>query len=354
MGHDASPDHMAAEQAWAALRRHGITPSPRNFAILFAHATGNPASVRHAVETMVKTAQAFTPEVLDRLHTTLRDAQGLSFSGDEPAGAEPAGAIREIAATLIAQVSSNQEGVEAYGKSLAHWTARLRCGPTLPDVQRAISELVVETTQAHARNAMLEQQIASSIVRVDEMQVRMDEAEYRAATDTLTGLNNRAVFDRTLQESLAQVRGGGGKLSVLMLDIDHFKQFNDRFGHPVGDLVLRLVARVLASNVKGRDIVARYGGEEFAIVLTGAGLDAAATVGEQIRQALSKMRLTHKSTAQPMGSITVSIGVSVYRQGDNAAALLERADRALYHAKHTGRNLVCTEAMVASAELVSG
>ena len=348
MGHDASPDHIAAEQAWAALRHQGVTPSPRNFAVWFAHASGRPASVRHAVEAMVAAGQAFTPEVLDKLHATLLDAQGSPSS--EP---DPAGAVREIAAALVAQVVSNQEGVAAYGKSLAHWTARLRSGPTLPDVQRAISELVVETQQAHARNAMLEQQIASSIVRVDEMQTRMDEAEHRAATDTLTGLNNRSVFDRTLQESLAQVRGGGGTLSVLMLDIDHFKQFNDRFGHPVGDLVLRLVARVLASNVKGRDTVARYGGEEFAIVLTGAGLDAAATVGEQIRQAFSKMRLTHKSTEQPMGSITVSIGASVYRKGDSAAALLERADKALYYAKHTGRNLVCTEAMVPAAELVS-
>lgn len=353
MGHGGSPDHMAAEQAWAALWRHGITPSPRNFAIFFAHAGGSLASVRHAVEVLIGAAQAFTPEVMDRLHATLQAAEGSPSDDAETAGSEQAGAVREIAATLIAQVASNQEGVEAYGKSLAHWTARLRCGPTLPDVQRAISELVVETQQAHARNAMLEQQIASSIVRVDEMQTRMDEAEHRAATDTLTGLNNRAVFDRTLQEGLAQVRGGGGTLSVLMLDIDHFKQFNDRFGHPVGDLVLRLVALVLASNVKGRDTVARYGGEEFAIVLTGAGLDAAATVGEQIRQALSKMRLTHKSMAQPMGSITVSIGASVYRKGDTAAAMLERADKALYYAKHTGRNLVCTEAMVPAVELVS-
>ena len=349
MGQGTSSEHLAAEQAWAALRIHKVTPSPRNFAVWFAHASGKPPAVRHTMEAMLAKGQAFTQAALDDLYAELRDAEG-SPASDADAGQ----AVQEIAATLVAQVASNQEGVAAYGKSLAHWTARLRCGPTLPDVQRAISELVVETQQAHARNAMLEQQIASSIVRVDEMQVRMHEAEHRAATDTLTGLNNRAVFDRTLQEALSLARGGGGSLAVLMLDIDHFKQFNDRFGHPVGDLVLRLVARVLASNVKGRDTVARYGGEEFAIVLAGAGLDAAATVGEQIRQALSKMRLTHKSMEQPMGSITVSIGVSVYRKGDNAAALLERADKALYRAKHTGRNLVCTEAMVPAPELVAG
>lgn len=349
MHQGTSPDHLMAEHAWAAMRQHKVTPLPRNFAIWFAHATGNPSAVRQTIDAMVAAGQSFTQATLDGLHAELVEA-GISSN----TRADVAQAVQEIAATLVAQLASNQMGVAEYGKSLAHWTARLRCDPTLIDVQRAIAELVVETQQAHARNAMLEQQIASSIVRVDEMQFRMDEAEQRAATDTLTGLSNRAVFDRTLQDALAQVRGGGGTLSVIMLDIDHFKQFNDRFGHPVGDLVLRLVARVLASNVKGRDTVARYGGEEFAIVLTGAGLDAAATVGEQIRQAMSKMRLTHKSNAQPMGSITVSIGVSVYHKGDTSAALLERADKALYRAKQTGRNLVCTEAMVATAELVSG
>jgi len=349
----ASPDHIMAEQAWMAMRHHKVTPLPRNFAVWFAHASGNPIAVRSTIDTMVASGHAFTQAALDGLHAELLEF-GVASIANANANADGVQAIQEIAATLVAQIVSNQAGVTAYGESLAHWTARLRCNPTLTDVQRAIAELVVETQQAHARNAMLEQQIASSIICVDEMQSRMDEAEQRAATDTLTGLNNRAVFDRTLQDALAQARGGGSTLSVIMLDIDHFKQFNDRFGHSVGDLVLRLVARVLASNVKGRDTVARYGGEEFAIVLTGAGLDAAATVGEQIRQALSKMRLTHKSMAQPLGSITVSIGISVYRKGDTGAALLERADKALYRAKHTGRNLVCTEAMVSAAELVAG
>ncbi|MGI4945562.1 MAG: GGDEF domain-containing protein [Janthinobacterium lividum] len=108
--------------------------------------------------------------------------------------------------------------------------------------------------------------------------------------------------------------------------------------------MLRLVARLLADNVKGRDTVARYGGEEFAILLTGAGLRAAEVVARQINEALSSKRLATKGTAASFDHVTISVGVAQARPGEAAAALVERADAALYEAKRTGRNRVCVEA----------
>ena len=130
---------------------------------------------------------------------------------------------------------------------------------------------------------------------------------------------------------------------MLLLDVDHFKQFNDRFGHKTGDPVLRLVARLLSDSVKGRDVVARYGGEEFAIILTGAGLEAGDAVGRQICKALGERRLVNKGTQVGFGQVTISVGVAQVRLDDTPATLMARADAGLYLAKKRGRNRVCID-----------
>jgi diguanylate cyclase len=128
-----------------------------------------------------------------------------------------------------------------------------------------------------------------------------------------------------------------------MLDIDHFKNFNDKFGHPLGDQVLRLVAATIGECVKGRDVVARYGGEEFSVILPKTGLNSACTVGDQIRQAVANKEVTKKSTAEKLGQITLSVGVAQFRSEETGAELIVRADEALYAAKQRGRNCVVAD-----------
>jgi diguanylate cyclase len=135
----------------------------------------------------------------------------------------------------------------------------------------------------------------------------------------------------------------GENLCLVMIDIDHFKRFNDTYGHPMGDQVLRLVARVIADNVKGRDTPARYGGEEFAVILPNTSLADAATVAEQLRRAVSKRRVTRRDTMQDLGSVTMSLGVSQFRPGEQLQHFIDRADAALYQAKRAGRDRVLSE-----------
>ena len=132
-------------------------------------------------------------------------------------------------------------------------------------------------------------------------------------------------------------------MSLLMTDIDHFKTFNDTFGHIPGDQVLRLVAQAVKQNVKGQDVAARYGGEEFAVVLPRTALRQAATVGEHIRRAVLGKELMKRSTGEHLGRITISIGVAALRSNDTVPALIGRADAALYAAKRSGRNRVVCE-----------
>jgi diguanylate cyclase len=128
-----------------------------------------------------------------------------------------------------------------------------------------------------------------------------------------------------------------------MFDIDHFKSFNDSYGHLTGDQVLRLVGMSLKQTIKGQDITARYGGEEFAVVLPNTALRQALTVADHIRRAVMAKELKKKSTGEILGRVTISVGVSMLKPDDDTDSLIERADACLYAAKRNGRNRVICE-----------
>jgi len=160
----------------------------------------------------------------------------------------------------------------------------------------------------------------------------------RATTDALTGIANRARFDERLLELVAAHRRGHGDFALLMLDIDHFKHFNDTFGHDVGDLVLRQVAQALRAALRGVDLVARYGGEEFAILAPHTNSHGACTVAARMCQCVDHLRITHDGTTL---HVTISAGLALtsdYPKPPDADRLRADADRQLYVAKHAGRN----------------
>jgi diguanylate cyclase (GGDEF)-like protein len=165
-----------------------------------------------------------------------------------------------------------------------------------------------------------------------------------ASTDGLTGIANRRSFDLTLERELQRSASSGLPMSLLLVDIDHFKRHNDDFGHQVGDHTLRAVAQALASNARQSDLAARYGGEEFAVILPGAGTDMAIEKAERLRQIVA---------ALPEPAVTVSIGVATYPfHGRSADDLIAAADAALYTSKRTGRDQVCAAEVTGTAPLL--
>jgi diguanylate cyclase len=164
-----------------------------------------------------------------------------------------------------------------------------------------------------------------------------------AVTDALTGIGNRKFFEERMREGAREAMETGEPLALLFMDIDHFKRFNDTFGHQLGDQVLRLVAKTLVESVKGRDTTARYGGEEFAIMLPQTRLVDALRLAEQIRNTMMRRKIVSKNSGEDFGTITLSIGVSAYRPGEALGDMVRRADAALYYAKRNGRNRVASE-----------
>jgi diguanylate cyclase (GGDEF)-like protein len=174
--------------------------------------------------------------------------------------------------------------------------------------------------------------------RVRQYQAELERANAQlhalATTDGLTGVKNRSAFDDALAEEFDRSVRYDHPLSVAMLDVDHFKAFNDTFGHPAGDGVLRRLAGLLQHTVRGADVVARYGGEEFAVILPETDAAGAVALAERCRRAVA-------ADSWDKRPITVSVGVSTLTPATaDAAALVKDADDALYHSKHTGRNRV--------------
>lgn len=172
---------------------------------------------------------------------------------------------------------------------------------------------------------------------------QLDTTKKAALIDPTTGIGNRRRFEEELKSIIDNIKDFNGRVSILLADIDKFKDINDTLGHSVGDQVLRQVAQNFSTNLKGGDVVARWGGDEFSAILPKTGLDDAFKVAETIREGIAKRSIRNKETNEEMGRVTVSIGVSTYRQGDNPHKIIFRADQALYEAKQAGRNQTVPE-----------
>jgi diguanylate cyclase (GGDEF)-like protein len=170
--------------------------------------------------------------------------------------------------------------------------------------------------------------------------LKLQEAlRHQAIRDPLTGLFNRRFMLETLERELYRVQRKGSSLCVIMLDLDHFKRFNDTFGHAAGDALLSALGRLMLNHVRKEDVACRYGGEEFTVILPETSLQTAYERADELRQLVHGLHLEH--LGQSLGGITISLGVAVYPQhGKNPETLLEAADKALYEAKHAGRDQV--------------
>jgi len=165
------------------------------------------------------------------------------------------------------------------------------------------------------------------------------QSQLSALQDKLTGMNNRAAFDNSLAREVDLAQRQHAPLSLVILDIDHFKSVNDTYGHSAGDLALRTLAESINKTLRRSDIAFRYGGEEFAIILSNTDKAAAHYVAERIRTAVSQLRCNDDTHSF---GITISLGVTELQQGEQATSLFDRADQALYQAKHAGRNNTTT------------
>lgn len=308
-----------------------LTPIPQLYELWFRYYQGDPEIVRAIDSHQGELDEVSCHKLYKRyLSDTARDEAVRKISDQVQV------AITEIAKMLSSVKSATSE----YGETLGDVTEKIQNAESMEDLSQVVSAIVNDTKMMVQKNQDLEFQLSNSSTQVAELRQNLDNVKKEAMTDGLTGLANRKAFDKQIRDWVEDVGASNGELCLLMLDIDHFKSFNDNYGHQIGDQVLRLVARTLTDGVKGRDMAARYGGEEFAIILPDTPLFAATKVAEALRKSVEGKEVINKTSNENLGRITLSIGVSQYIQGESITEFIERADAALYVAKKEGRNQV--------------
>jgi diguanylate cyclase len=316
--------------------RHAATP--RNYEVWYAYATGyNPSLNQTINETLAKNG-TLTEDDLDRVYNAFISL----VRHDEKIDKVSARMVDEID-QVMAMVDAAAGSASNYTETLTRDSDRLGVTKDREGLRAIVQSLVSTANDMKEDNQALEQRLNASRDEINQLQENLAVVRAESLTDPLTGLANRKRFDSQLVRAMVESTERSEALSLVMVDIDHFKSFNDTWGHLTGDQVLRLVAMSLKQNVKGQDLATRYGGEEFAVVLPNTVLRSALTVADHIRRAVMSKQLLRRSTGQNLGRVTISLGVATMHKGDTPQSLIARADACLYAAKRSGRNRVICE-----------
>ncbi len=328
-----------AEVALGQIRSLRQTAVPRNYEIWYVYATGYNAPLNKIINETLARNGRLTEADLEQIYETYLSHIKTTDRIDK-VGARVIGEIDDVMKLLTETLSMST----GYGASLDGANEKLAVAKSPEQVTAIVETLVKSTHEMRNTNKALEERLALSKSEISNLQQSLEAIRAESLTDPLTGLGNRKYFDRMIDTAVQHALTFNEPLSLLMFDIDHFKSFNDSYGHLTGDQVLRLVGMSLKQTIKGQDITARYGGEEFAVVLPNTGLRQALTVADHIRRAVMAKELKKKSTGEILGRVTISVGVSMLKPDDDTDSLIERADACLYAAKRAGRNRVICEA----------
>ncbi len=328
-----------AEVALGQIKSLRQTAVPRNYEIWYVYATGYNSALNKIINETLARNGKLTEADLEQIYETYL-SQIKTTDRIDKVGARVIGEIDDVM-TLI----EDALGMSAsYDNTLSGATAELSVAQNRDQVKTIVQSLTKSTREMRETNTALRDRLRLSKSEISDLQQSLEAIRAESLTDPLTGLGNRKYFDRSIDVAVENALASGEPLSLLMFDIDHFKSFNDSYGHLTGDQVLRLVGMSLKQTIKGQDITARYGGEEFAVVLPNTALRQALTVADHIRRAVMAKELKKKSTGEILGRVTISVGVSMLKPGDDTDSLIERADACLYAAKRNGRNRVICEA----------
>ncbi|MFN0025354.1 MAG: GGDEF domain-containing protein [Parvularculaceae bacterium] len=339
MSDSLTASYRNAERALEGLKSAQLAATPRNIELWFQLSEGREPALARDFHKVTRPDGTILQSDADAIYDAHILRHGLSRDvidliqrfEDEMLK------IADVVETTGANASGNSEKLRFLSTELK------RSASGNPAIGALMDSVLSVAKSVREANERLEDQLAKSSDEVVTLRRNIENIQQEAMLDPLTGVKNRKTFDTEVTRLVREAGEAGEPLALIMADVDHFKLFNDRWGHQTGDHVLRLVADVMNANIKGQDVLARYGGEEFVIILPGTTLTNAVMLADRIRRAVESRRLKKRRTDEDLGLLTLSMGASVLRWNDTPETLIERADSLLYAAKRAGRNRVMND-----------
>lgn len=320
------------------MAAHSVAPTAHNYAVFTAYVADSNPELCSELQSLVDAGGPIAPDAVDDLYDRF-----FTFKRIQDAVMDVGGAMSRELGAVVKTLEAAERDTAAYGEALAGASGKLDDTTDSASVKKMVEGLVAATARMQRRSRELEHRLHETSQEVDQLRTNLEKVREEAMTDALTGVANRKRFDESMRKSRRDAELKSEPFSLVMCDIDHFKRFNDTWGHQTGDQIIRFVAACLSRFSKESHVVARYGGEEFAVVLPGAGIQDATLLAEKVRSTVESKRLLRKSTNEDLGNITVSLGVSQFRTGESVECLIERCDTNLYKSKQNGRNKVTVD-----------
>ena len=334
------PSALHANQALARLQQELLSPVPQNYELWFAYYAQTHLDVVHALDTLSTTQQPITDTLCEGLHQRF-----LSEAKNNETVRETGARIQATITGMSSSMDAARTATHQYKEALQTAASQLSTPGESEQIRSTLRTVLDNTSDMLAHNQQLEDALAQSSLVMQALERDLEAVRKQSLTDGLTALANRKAFDAEIARLSQQAQADGLGYCMVMMDIDHFKVFNDTYGHQVGDDVLRLVARTLGECVRSGDMAARYGGEEFAILLPQTTLPAALKLANALRATIESMSLTRRKSGDKLSRITLSGGVAEMAVGESPDSVVARADAALYLAKSRGRNRIEVHAL---------
>ena len=328
-----------AQEALDLMRLHGVAATGPNYHVWLSYRLDAHAALREAIDARIASGEGFSEdfntETYERFFTGMGASAQIVLAGKR---------IARDLGQVVSFLKAAEEKSGDYGRTLESAATDLNRGVAPDQIRQIVSSLAAATLDMANHNQLLTDQLQKSTREAETLRKSLETVRVESLTDSLTGLANRRMFDETLRMRLSEARSQNLDLCLLLVDIDHFKRFNDTWGHHTGDQILRFLASALQAHARPDYLVARHGGEEFAMIMPRASMKLAAQTADALRAAIQTKRLRRRSTNEDLGQVTVSVGVARLQTGDTVQGLVERADACLYASKRNGRNQVTTDA----------
>lgn len=331
--HAADATLSIGDRAAELMRKYSDTASPRCYELWFTHVSNARPELSEALKGKLAKGIRLSETDVDTLYEAHLSNARLT-SQLERAGTGMVSEIEDVVGFIDNALSS----AARYDASLTAISADLANAESGRGLRDILESLVLATREVAATNRTLETRLKDSRGEIEGLRETLEQVRVETLIDPLTGVANRKHFEATMAEAAGRAAASGEHLSLIVIDIDNFKRFNDVYGHLTGDQVLRLVSAAMHDQVLPGVTLARFGGEEFAMVLPGVDRASAYACAEKVRQNVEARELLKRSTGESLGRITISLGVAELQPGETATSLLERADNCMYSAKRAGRN----------------